>query len=341
MLWIETRGSWRDMGRQYGETLKREIAACMEHYAGWLLQEPDRYAPAVAGIRRTIETHCPALLDETKGMADATGVPEPLLLGFRFFNELRKRATPGCSAVFLAEAKEGPLLGRNCDLSPTFEAETQLCRTCRPDEGTATLFTTYVGLTGGVGLNEHGLATGGASAHTTARYGDEGLPAAVLCHRLLNGCRDVAQATEFMAEHAFLGKSCNLIAADETGASVLFELVPGRPAFASPRAPDRNWQACTNFFVSGKVPIAPETAYLHSAYARYGRVVHQLAEGLMEHSMAGLQHLLTDIAQPGLCITEEVSKLRTAYSQVTDIRARKMHLAPGHPADTAFQEVSL
>ena len=340
MLWIETQGSWLEMGRQYGEELRKPLKKGLHHYARWLVEDPDAYAPALEELAPLLQAHCGSLLQETKGMAEGSGIPEAVMLGYRFFNEVRRRMPEGCSAVFLAEAKEGPLLGRNCDLEPDVSHDIQVCRTCRPEGGSATITTTYVGMGSGPGLNEHGLGFGGASAHTDARYGNAGLPGAVLCHLLLHECRDVTDARALMAKHAFLGKPANILVGDESGASVLFEFAPGRPPVQSPRRPDRNWQACTNFFVSGEVPIQPDPEYLQSAYARYGRIVHQLGEGLMEHSVAGLQQLLTEIAQPGLCRTED-PKCRTAYSEVNDLRARRMYVSPGHPADAAYEEVCL
>jgi len=341
MLRIETRGTWRDMGRQYGEEFREQLAACIAHYAPWLLRDPHQYGPAIHAMREVLQAHCPELVDETAGMAEAAGQPDGILLGYRLFNDVRARVNEACSVVYLADGAPGPLLGRNCDLSPTFDPEVQLCRVCRPSGGPATIQTTYLGMAAGIGLNEHGVGVGGASAHTPARYGDEGLPGAALWHLLLHECRDVPGARALMAEHAFLGKPCNLIAGDDSGASVLLEFAPGRSPVQSPRRDGRQWQACTNFFISKHVPVAPDPAYLDSAYARYGRIVHQLDEGLVAHTVGGLEQLLTDIAQPGLCQQEGRRDVRTAYSQVMDLKARKMHVCPGHPGDTPYEEVCL
>ena len=94
-------------------------------------------------------------------------------------------------------------------------------------------------------------------------------------------------------------------------------------------------------FISGQIPIGPQTEYLQSAYARYGRMTHQLTQGLIDHSVEGLKKLLTDIAQPGLCDTGKGGQVKTAYSQVMELASGKMHYTPGHPAESAWQEVSL
>ena len=341
MLRIETCGTWREMGRQYGEALRDELRQCMAQFSPWLLAEPAKYAPAIEDLRGALRPVCPELLDESVGIAEGAELDEDLTLGYRFFNEVRARLAEECSAVCLCRTDKGPLLGRNCDLMAGFEAEVQLCQVRRADDGPACVLTTYVGLTGGQGLNEYGLGIAGASAGTEAVYGKSGLPGAALCHLLLHRCRDVSEAYALLSRHPFLGKPMNLVAADAGGHSVLLEFAPGRTAVPVPRRADRDWQACTNFFISGEIPIRVDPRYLGNAYARYGRIVHQLGEGLAEYSLAGLERLLTDIAQPGLCCPEETTTLRTAYSQVLDLGQRAMHLCPGHPAALPYQLVAL
>ena len=333
MLFIETSGSWRAMGEQVGARFAEPLRRCMDRYCPWLLAEPRRYEEPIRSLRALLDEVCPDLLEETRGMAEGADLDADLLLGYRFFNEVRQRFSEGCSVVYLADGDQGSLLGRNCDLSPDFDPEIQLCRICRPDGSSATITTSYLGMAGGVGLNEHGLGTGGASAHTRASYGDSGLPGQVLNGLLLNHCRDVSQARSLVTEHSFLGKSCNMMVGDRHGASVLFEMAPGRTAVQMPRPPAEKWQLCTNFFLSGEIPIASEPEYLQSAYARYGRMRHRLDVDQVERSVEGMKGLLTEIAQPGVCETGCDGRVKTAYSQVMELRTGRMHYTPGHPAE--------
>jgi len=156
MLWIETRGTWREVGRRYGEQAGERLRSCVDCYASWYAAEPDKFAAVVGGIRAAARRHCPELLDET------AGISEPLLLGYRFFNELKPRLEGGCSCIFLPHASEGPLLGRNCDLEPGLGQEIQVCHVCRPAGGLATISTTYLGMAARMGVNERGLGLGGA-----------------------------------------------------------------------------------------------------------------------------------------------------------------------------------
>jgi hypothetical protein len=57
--------------------------------------------------------------------------------------------------------------------------------------------------------------------------------------------------------------------------------------------------------------------------------------------VSGIQQLLTDIAQPGLCIPQDHVTLQTAYSQVMELATGRMHIRPGHPEDASWQVVAL
>ena len=184
MLFIETNGTWREIGRQIGEAFRDEIQECVECYASDFIARMDLCEAAVGRLRQQVDEHFPPLKEETSGMAEGCGMPEEHMFVYRFFNEVTMRMRQGCSVLFTADGEEGPLIGRNCDLAPGREAELQLCHTCRPDDGAATVTVTYLGLSSGQGLNEYGLGLGGASAHTDGAAGVEGLPGGIL-HRMM------------------------------------------------------------------------------------------------------------------------------------------------------------
>jgi predicted choloylglycine hydrolase len=341
MFTIETSGSWGEMGEQMGEAFSCELEECMHTFTPWLVADLARYRPAIRELSQLLQALCPQLVEESEGLARGADIATDLMLGYRFFNEIRSWLSEGCSVIYLADSEDGPLLGRNSDLSPGFEADVQLRRICRPNDGVARIQTGYLGLAGSIGLNAHGLAIGGASAHTPADYGEDGLPAQALLFVVMGQCQSVADARAFMACHVFRGKSLNLIAGDVSGESVLFEMPPGRTALAWDRVAGHDWQLCTNFFLSGEIPISPEVDYLESAYARYGRMTHCLMSNQTKRSVAGLKSLLTDVAQPGLCDSGRGGVVKTAYSQVMELKNGRMHLTPGHPAETAWETISL
>ena len=338
MRFIETKGSWRQMGRQYGEACLAELPGCIDRCTGKLTRNPTLYTRALESLQRVLESHTPELLEETAGMSEASGIPIDTLLGYRFYNELRERMVEGCSVIFMADGEEGPLLGRNCDISE-LDAAIQVCRVCRPTNGPASMIVTYLGLSSSSGFNEHGLGLGGASGQSDACGDHDGLPGGALLHLLLNRCRSVADARDLMDRHRFVGKPMNILAGDDRGDSVLFELIPGKKPSGIPRRQNLAWQACTDFFLSGMTSVKAQPCQMQSRYARYGRIVHQLGEGHVAATRNGLQRLLTEVAQPGLCIAE--SHMPTAYSMIMVLKDRSMHLSDGHPAKTEYVKTSL
>ena len=341
MLKIETEGTWREMGRQIGEEFREHFEPLMQRCCPWFLAEPDKYAPAVAKIRTAVANHAPELLEETWGLAEATGFDRTTMLGYRFFNMLRYLTDEGCSAIFLADGESGPLMGYNCDLAPDICAQGQLLRVCRPTNGVAHLGCSYLGTVGGYGVNESGLAISGASAHTTARYGSADMPVALLLHMFLHRCSNVAQVRELAGCYKTMCKPANILVGDAQGNSVVLEFVFGRCPVQTPRPADRTWQVRTNFFVSGEIPIQEQPEYLAGAYARYGRLVHQLEANAVSHDVKGLKRLLNDVAQPGLCSPGGENTLATAYSQAIDLANCKMHVCPGNPGQLPYEEISL
>jgi len=341
MLRIETKGTWREMGRQIGEEFRAHFEPLMQRCCSWLLAEPEKYAPAVAKIRAVVANDAPELLEETWGLAEATGYDRDTMLGYRFFNILRFLTDEACSAIFLADGEPGPLMGYNCDLSPDICAEAQLLRLCRPPNGAASIGCSYLGTVAGYGINEHGLAISGASAHTMARYGSAEMPIALLLHLFVQRCTNVAEVRELAARHKTMCKPANILVGDVQGDSVVLEFAFGRCPVQTPRPAGCTWQARTNFFFSGEIPTQEQPAYLAGAYARYGRLVHRLEANAVTHDMSGLKQLLTDVAQPGLCSPGGENTLATAYSQAIDLANRKMHICPGNPGQLPYEEVSL
>ena len=341
MLRLETKGTWREMGRQIGEQFAHLFERCIERCQPALLHEPEQCAPAIANMREVIGRRCPHLLEETDAMAAAAGFDPQVMFGYRFYSAVRYFAPDQCSAVCLAGGKDGPLLGYNCDLNRAFFSDVQLLRICHPNDQPATVTCQTVGCVGGMGCNDRGLGVCGASAHTEASYGSTGVLDALLRHIMLLQCTNVADVRELVSREPFLGKPMNMLICDARGDSALFEMAPGRTPAAFPRPAEQNWQACTNFFASGEIPIQPQPAYLHNAYARYGRLMHQIGGGFVEHSVAGLKQLMTDVAQPGMCCPAEGDDvLNTAYSEVMDLAGGRMHLCPGVPGQVPYEEIS-
>jgi len=342
MLYIETSGSSRETGMSIGRAFPEELNRCMDAYAPWLEGRGEKITSAIGKIQGLVQDHCPGLWEETVGMSEGSGIDLETLTGYRFFTDVRMYMNQGCTVVFFPETDVGPILGRNCDLSPRFDPDVQICHVNRPASGIPSLTVGYLGIPGTPGHNEYGLAKGSASAHTSAvddRPG--GLPAALLGGRILYNSRNLGEALQFLRGRKFLGKPYNLIACDPSGKSAIIEFAQGREPVILPRKDAARWQVCTNFFTSGEIPIAPEAEYLRSAYSRYGRILHGLQTGDYPLTLEGMKHLLTEVAQPGLYTDGLGGRVKTAFTHITEVANGISHITTGHPAETKFWRVEL
>lgn len=342
MLYIETKGSHRAMGRQLGEAFADPWRRCIDEFVPWMRDDLDTWRPAVGRVREVIGRHCPELLEETEGIAEAVDVDDDLLLGLRFFNEIKGYHDPGCSGLFVADSDRGPLLLRTSDLEPPphISTDIQCARTSRPDDGPATITVGYLPLTGAPGLSEHGLAMTGSSMHAKPTPCKDGMPSAVINHRILRDCKTVADVIAYTRDMVMRGKGNVMLIGDAGGGSVMLEKPSGSPIVQTPRPATRDWQACSNLCFSPQVVEAGSANYVHNAWLRYGRISYRLADQPIPRTLAAVMDVAREIAQPGDLVGDE-PKLHTIYAYVIELRNGIMHLAPGHPAHVDFQTLKL
>lgn len=342
MIFVETRGGWREMGRQYGEATRGLLRRGMEYFGNWLLEDKEKTARIAGRLRRDVLGVAQAVGEEIEGIAQGADLPVDSVWCYRFLPECSAALQSGCTVMALADSDRGPILARNGDIEPDVSVEIQVCHTSRPDDGPASLLLTYAGFAaGGAGMNEHGLAVGGASAHTTVPYAGGRVPFSLVFHLLLQRSRNVAHFVRQFDDLMYYGKPAMSLAADASGASVALEMQPGERLTQTPRPEGRDWQICTNQYIQGVDRIAPETEYLQNSYARYGRLSHRLGDWPMERTAGNVRKLMTEVAAPGLCISGQGLKLRTAYTTIFELAHRKMVLLDGHPSTAPMREVSL
>ena len=339
MYHIETYGSPRQMGQQIGDALGDQFDRIIDRYAPWIRGMDDRRRAAVAALRDVTARHAPEVLEETAGMAEAVGMDEQELLGLRMFNEV-KHYMPSCSGLVICDSDRGPLLARTCDLEPDISQEIQLSRVSRPNEGPATVTVTYLPMVSSLGFNEHGIAMTGSSAVSKGDPAMDGLPMAVLNTVSLKYCKSLEDVAGWLTGKTLRGKGAIQLFCDAAGRSMIAEYPTGRETILTHRAAGDTYQACTNFPQTAGLELASGPLYAANAYARFGRMKHQ-ADGDMPRTLEGVKQLLVDVAQPGMVCPAETSMWRTAYAFVIEVRNRKMHLAPGHPAEVDWMEISL
>lgn len=342
MNFVQTRGGWREMGRQFGEAMREPLQRGMVYFGNWLLEDHDKTARIAGRLKQDVLGWSPEAGHEIEGMAQGANLPEDAVWCYRFLPECSAVLQPGCSVMMLADSDRGPLLARNCDIEPDLSVELQVCHTRRPDDGPASMVLTYAGfLAAGTGINEHGLAVGGASAHTTVPFAGGQLPFSLFFHLLMHKGQSLGQYLRQFGELTYYGKPAMCLVADAGGASATMEMHPGEALVQTPRQQGRDWQICTNQYIRKVERIAQETEYLQNSYARYGRLSHRLGDWPMERTAENVRKLMTEVAEPGLCISQQGLRLRTAFTTIYELKNRKLVLLDGHPEDAPVREVML
>ena len=341
MLMIETSGSWFDIGKQQGRKFSEELALCADRFVGLMESRRADLDKVSAVARETIEKESPHLLEETAGMAEGSGMPEDRLFKLRFYSILAPHTPVECSTFAVVDKAGTMWLGRTNDCEPE-DHWSQTCEIRRPDEGFASINTSYLSMPSGCGLNENGFALGSVSAATRDTYGTEGTHAVLLADYILRTCRTVEEASEFITGRAALGKGQVWLAADATGASALYPIAPGRAIEPIPREPGKRWQGVTNFQPTPAIPRAnPHPHATYNAWARYGVISHRLGDGTPDHSLDALQDLLRNVANPGPSMPEGVFGLQTSYASLFNLTTRTLYISRGNPNQEPFQELTL
>jgi isopenicillin-N N-acyltransferase-like protein len=160
---VEVSGTPRELGRQIGEALREEIrgfcdAALANVNKTVCISRDAALAVAAASIQYAQE-YSADMVEELRGMAEASRVSLEDLMLLQVRNQLRPEADAGCTSFALASPgamRVGNLLAQNWDSDPALDAFTVVL-TRRPTGKPALMNVTQAGLIAYIGFNEAGL----------------------------------------------------------------------------------------------------------------------------------------------------------------------------------------
>lgn len=180
------QGSYYEMGLAHGRTLAETGFALPP-----VSPEKMRFADECACV---VQEFAPELLDELRGIADASHLDLPQLQAFA----LALGEGPGCSVVAIAgkHTSDGKsLFGRNFDFADWDAPYQQLYRTY-PTDRLASLGCTDVLLGREDGINEAGLVM--AQTHVAGRDAQPGILFSLAGRMLLDRCHTVEEAVALL-----------------------------------------------------------------------------------------------------------------------------------------------
>lgn len=291
----------------------------------------------LAGLRGHVEATCPEMLDEIRGIADAVGTRPADLFAAWHLAVLREvfgaaSQDDGCTVLALS-GPGGVRLAKNRDVPAATLPLQRVFRQSAPGwRGGAILSLSSIGSSPAAssGINEAGLAL--ADTQVATRDHGIGLLRYPLMQRVLEACRDVAEALALIGRTAHLGGG-TLTLADAGGAIATVEL--GHRVLAS--TSKRSGTLCrTNHFTCGD--LAPDN--LEAAASPPGRNSRERLDRISgwarrEGPAAGagaLAALLSSHDHPALCRhAEEPGGASTIALAIYAPPQRRLELHAGHP----------
>ncbi len=227
---IELRGSGRERGHRYGETLRAEIAHLLDRWEEQIARDTGQPAKAlvddIVGETRfddAIARWAPDLRDEVQGIAAGSDQPLWRIQGLQLLDEIwwftlyrkagaapwrqRSAVIEHCSALGQVTDAGRATSGQTMDIGTWIEGSQILLR-IRPDSGPDQLVFSYAGSIGLNGLNARGV---GYCCNTVIQLDPSatGLPMAYVGRRLLeqasfNGAVDFLRTVEHASGQNYL-----------------------------------------------------------------------------------------------------------------------------------------
>jgi len=353
LLFLESRGSFKDIGEHIGKLLtdqiQEKISTSLE--IADKKYKTDRVKLSVERLKTSFQRNYPYLWEEIGGICSGANVDLLQFIthifrpGIAVFNE----ADDGCSDIIFPRSNVGPLLAK-CHDATSPKAGLAVIRIIRCQEKNHILCVTQPdGISSMNGMNDKGLAVGEASLHfyTTNK---SGTVRNLLIRPILHECDNVKEAVEFLDEHPPATAGFHFALVDQSGNAAIVERSPteqnvrwskGEPIF------------CTNHtatpFMRAKEKSRGEEGD-QSSDTRYNNIKNLTSADQFAQSLNSLKEVLTyHDEKGGICQHGDPSfKGRNSYYPMFTQRAfinviekRKLLLVNGSPCSKEFMEFEL
>jgi len=305
---IRCKGSWLEIGRQYGEELRAEIA----HAFGAI----EELAIAAGHDRMSLKARIndyipyaqklPARWDELAGVAQGSCLAIEDVLLMQMLEDLLD--VDACTT-----AGRGSLL---LHAEMWFASHTDYAvLISEPTGGPPVITVSCVGFLTGVGLNGSGFAMGVQS--TSSRDARVGVPRAMVSRNALCALSAAEAVREATRHHRSGGNGFVIVT--PTGVQVV-----ETSAAIDDVTEERPWGAHTNHYISDKFQTVANSA---------GESVQRLEEAVATLGGVGDRELMERarflVQSPGFVPRSPDGSVVTAFVMLADIEAGSVHTAPG------------
>ena len=343
---VEVRGkTHREMGRVIGEQLQSAIEEILSE-----LEIPGKHQSSAArsiiagSFQERMSRYAPELLEEMKGIAEGSGVPKEHIFIYNDLpemwqaDEFMQDMDRGCTALGFSDSPLGPIVGKNNDIGEN-KAKYHIPHRYSFPNGRKALISTWPGTVWAAAfVNDHGVATGGASVGS-ATINPDGFPSNFDNRVLAERAKSLQEALELIrslpiSSHAFTG-----ILADEE-AILGLEVSVGGMAVKEPIN-----GACwgVNHFIESEMITRQNVSaeILANSWARWVRLEERTKS--VPHTVDGMKSILAYHADWGsICQHGKGPKrMHSSASYVMIPKERKIHFTYGKPCETEWVEIPM
>lgn len=346
LLYLETRGTARERGRQHGEAFRERIAAACERWTypgrGDQLRET-----LISRTLSYLNENCPEIVHEIRGISEGAHEAFENILWLSTFNthphipDWRVNVKGGeekwCTGVIL-RGKDRLYLGKTSDIDEV-QREQYLLEKATTKTGATYFSLRWVGnVWTEVGLNGAGLAVGANSGPVIGQGQDgHGIPQHTVLTVVLNRCRTVQQAIEMLDRTIMCGKGQNITLADSGGSGAIVEKSFDRcgviPLKAGAGAVFTTNHGITEAF--------KYTGVSDNSRMRYLNLQRLLILPTYSDPFGTLQNVLADHSDSGAICQHGQDGLNTLISCVVDPKERLLFVNPERGCSRSYRRFEI
>lgn len=351
---VSVRGSYSDMGREYGrlcrQLIERNVVDYIERFdreVGTPVEEVRRLG---SGFRNAVREYSPDIHEMLEGVALGSGQDADLIFALNGRTEIlyghgsREDACTSIAVTPSATADGHTLIGQNWDWHPDQKPLSLLLRT-EDEDGLTVLTLTEAGMLAKSGLNSAGIAVCANLLASDRDHAGVGIPYHCILRGVLQS-RSMADALRMAADNDRVS-SGNVLIADGDGGVIDLELAPGDFGHL---LPTDGVVVHANHFASDVDVKDLRKAKSALTLLRPTRARQVLADatGGGPIDIDSLTVVFRDhYSYPnGICRhvdprEDEDRQVASLFCMVMDVSARTMHLAEAPICESAFIELAL
>jgi isopenicillin-N N-acyltransferase-like protein len=330
------KGNARDRGRQHGAAFKDRIHRAVQ--SARERRGADVYSAALARVCKNaakLRDSAFDLVDELKGISEATGLPVEEILLRSSFEYFAQPQEAGCSSVGVP-TMNGAIVAQNWD-SPPFALNELACMV--HDMGDRRLLViASVGSLGWFGMNDAGLAL--VNNDLVMQSPGEGTPSQ-FTRRLALAATDVSGALSRFHDHAPMSGRAYVLG-DASGRAIAIEVAPG---LGTRIVKSRECVLHTNHALDDEVAGSEDTNELERLYpstrSRFSALAAAVDAADMPEPETVMAWLRDHIGFPNaICKHLSASEAtRTCVSAVFHCGLREAWIALGNPCGSKYQHM--